>query len=186
MQNFLMWCSGLVKIEDFINEALQLGISKKLPFLPRKINKGSKIYLASLQIKHIKNIEGKVKHETNPVIFGEFEVDHIEFIVDEVNQVIQDKFSKRGLEFKQITKIQSRKEPRRIDGKRLSSGSIYVVNYPPDNFDEKIKERHGVFTIYNPYISAAGLNFFRGIMEFNLQDFLKWKKGKENKNAVTD
>lgn len=188
MKNYLMWISGLTKIEDFVSESYQLGICRKLPFLPRELNQGSKIYLASLQIKHVRDLQGKIKHQTDPVIFGEFTVDHIEFIVNEINPVLQDKFSKRGLIFQQITKHQTRKEPRRIEGKRLTAGTIYVVNYPPDNYEEKIKERHGVFTLYDPCIEAKGLNFFRGVMEFDIKEFLAWlnkqkAEEKEKKNV---
>ena len=46
VNNYLMWISGTRKIDDFVDESLKLGISKKLPFLPRQLNKGSKIYLS--------------------------------------------------------------------------------------------------------------------------------------------
>jgi len=181
MINYLMWVGGNTKISDFIEETLKLGISRKLPFLPRQLNKGSRIYLASLQIKHIRNIDGKMRHEINPVIFGEFMVDHIEFIVDEINPIIDEKFTKKGLAFCQVTKEQERKKPKRMDGKRLTAGTIYVVNYPPDNSEIKIKERKGLFIVYEPFIEAKiGLNFFRGIKLFSLLDYLKWCKGLNN------
>lgn len=171
--NYLIWIGGTVKINNFIKESLHLGICRKLPFLPRKLNKGSKIYMASLQIKHVRNIEGKLRHEINPVIFGEFTVDHIEFIIDEINPLLDEKFKNKGLSFTWITKKQARKEPKRIDGKRLTVGAIYAVNYPPDLENIKVKERHGIFTIYEPYIEVKDLKFFRGIKEFNLQNYLR-------------
>ena len=176
MKNYLVWVSGLFKISDFIDEAIQLGISKKLPFLPRQLNKGSVIYLASLQISHVRNPAGKLKHETKPVIFGQFNVDHIDFIVNEVNPILQERFTKRRLEFRQITKVQARKEPKRKDGKRLTAGTIYMVNYAPDNYEEKIKERQGDFIVYEPFISIPDIKFFRGIKIFNLQEYLKRRK----------
>jgi len=175
MNNYLMWVCGEVKILDFIEEGLRLGISRKLPFLPRQLNKGSKIHLASLQITHVRNPAGKLRHENKPVIFGDFTVDHVEFIVDEINSKIDETFTKKGLAFCQITKVQARKEPRRMDGKRLTSGSMYAVNYPPDSV-ERVKERQGLLTIYHPYIEATGLNFFRGIKGFELSGYLKWRK----------
>jgi hypothetical protein len=175
--NYLLWVSGLIKIDDFVDESVRLGISRCLPFLPRGLNKGSKIYLASLQIHHFRNIDGKVKHETNPVIFGEFEVDHVDFIVDKFNQLLQDKFTRRGLIFQQLTKIQTRKEPKRKDGKRLTANTIYAVNYPPDNYEEKVKKREGNFTVYNPYIPCGDIKFFRGVKIFDISKYLRLKKG---------
>lgn len=176
MKNYLVWVSGLFKISDFIDEAARLGISKKLPFVPRQLNKGSKIYLASLQISHVINPAGKLKHETKPVIFGEFEVDHIDFIVNEINPILQEKFLQRGLEFRQITKEQARKEPKRKYGKRLTAGTIYVVDYLPDNYEVKIKERQGNFVVYEPFISIPEIKFFRGVRIFDLNKYLKEKK----------
>lgn len=171
-----MWIGGNTKIVDFIEEALLLGISRKLPFLPRALNKGSIIYLASLQIKHVRDIRGKLKHQTSPVIFGEFMVDHIEFIVDEIDPALNQRFSSVGLFFEWITKKQVRKEPKRRDGKRLTAGTIYVVNYKPDIEDCIVKNRNGVFSIYDPFIEAKDLKFFRGIKKFTLVNYLKDKK----------
>ena len=169
-----MWVGGNIKVVDFIKEAINLGISRRLPFIPRQLNKGSIIYLASLQIQHVRGIDGKVKHETTPVIFGQFTVDHIEFIVDGIQSNINEQFTKKGLVFCQVTKIQERKNPKRMDGKRLTAGTIYAVDYPFDNFDIKVKKRNGDFTVYEPYLGASGLKFFRGIKEFDLYDYIKW------------
>jgi len=181
--NYLMWIRGTTKIEDFIEESLQLGISKKLPFLPRLLNKGSKIYLASLQIKLVRDIRGKIKHETNPIIFGEFVVNHVDFIVNTIEPLLNKKFEKRGLVFQQLTKKQTRKEPRRKEGKRLTIGSIYAVNYPPDDYTKKIENRKGIFTIYNPFLSIKGIKFFRGLKYFDLDDYLIWYKKQNEKDS---
>lgn len=185
--NYLIWISGTRKINEFVEESLKLGISRKLPFLPRQLNKGSKIYLASLQIEHERNMQGKLRHKTNPVIFGEMTVDHIEFIVDEVNPILDQKFKDRGLSFCWITKQQARKEPKRKEGKRLTANTMYVVNYPPDLKDMKIKERKGSFVLYNPFIQVQGLVFCRGIKKFDLFEYLEWVKiqnfGVKNENV---
>ena len=186
--NYLMWVSGTRKISDFVDEALRLGISKKLPFLSRKLNKGSKIYLASLQIEHYRNIENKLRHKTTPVIFSEFIVDHVEFIVEDINPLLDEKFKSKGLSFCWITKNQARKEPKRSEGKRLTAGAMYAVDYPPDSKDVKIKERTGALTVYDPYVEIKGVKFFRGVKEFDLIDYLSWlkKQKAEEKKAESD
>lgn len=181
--NYLQWVDGNKRIVDFVEEAVHLGVSKKLPFLPRHLNKGSKIYLASLQITHYRNEEGKRRHKNTPVIFGHFIVDHIEFIVDEFNPKLDEIFKAKGLAFCQVTKAQARKEPARIDGKRLTAGAIFAVNTPPDVPDSRVKARQGMLAVYNPFVGIhGGLKFFRGIKEFELQQYLKFLKNTEVTN----
>ena len=169
--DYLMWVGKKYTVESFFEETDIAGACKRLPFIPNGLRKGSKVFLGFKQTRHVKDKEGKIKHKCSPVLAGYFVVDHIEIIVLEKSEELEKMMKEKGIEFEQVTVQESEKQPDRICGNRLIVGSMYAVSNKIVGNAIKFQES----------VNALGLKFFRGIKEFNYDDWKKWidKIGKE-------
>jgi len=144
VQDFLMWVgySGYPTIEEFVDEAERLGVSKRISRLPKGLVPGkSRILLA-----HDEGIQG------DAVIFGYFTVEGAEMIVKERED--------RPLDLPEyvqaVTLQEAYVEEERGCGYRTEVGALYLICNDMDQFIKGTKEAeeveiHGGLVILDEY-----------------------------------
>lgn len=122
-RDLLMWvgASFYPTVQDFIDEASQLGVSKRLPSLPDDIESGStRVFLVH---------KDKTKHGN---LFGYFAVENIELIVKSKSQLdpYRKEFEDRVKDgsVNMVTVRDAMKEPMRGCGYRSTPGAIYLCS----------------------------------------------------------
>ena len=148
-EDYLMWVGyqGYPTIEDFINEAGRLGVSKRISRLPKGLVPGeSRVFLA-----HDEGIKG------DAVIFGYFVVERAEVIVEDLASLDPDL---RDI-LSPVLLADAIKEPERGCGYRDTPGAMYLTCSDMSLF-RKASEEAQEYTLH------GGLVIFKDLRDYNL------------------
>lgn len=180
VRDYLMWVGGRFypTRQDFIDEAVRLGCSKRIHKIPWGLVVGqSRIFLAHAE--GAPKAEGRKDDDLTGYVFAFFVLDHIDLIVeDEVSiTTLRDALDQAGVRLVQVA--DAYQEPERGCGHR-EVGALYAVSNPDPTYwaklclmaekmASKVDVKGGIAVLEQPvpYYRPR----FRAIAEFNAADY---------------